>query len=126
MRVVGSGSRRLSSGSSSIRTPAMPPPIESHYLLTGVIRVTPARREPPGVWTRRCDLRGRIEGTIALRRGTDCWAAGQPRDRPARDRAGSHPLDRPARLPDPRDGRHGAGEVALHPADLDPYRRPGL
>jgi hypothetical protein len=29
------------------------------------------------------------------------------------------------RQPGSRDGRHGAGEVALYPADLDPHRRPG-
>src|SRR6266536_3660151 len=36
MCVVGSGSRRWSRGSSRIRIRAMPPPSESHYLLTGV------------------------------------------------------------------------------------------
>src|SRR6266545_1923282 len=38
MCVVGSGSRRWSRGSSRIRIRAMPPPSESHYLLTGVIK----------------------------------------------------------------------------------------
>src|SRR6266536_1389080 len=36
MCVVGSGSRRWSRGSSRIRIRDMPPPSESHYLLTGV------------------------------------------------------------------------------------------
>src|SRR6266511_4185405 len=41
MCVVGSGSRRWSRGSSRIRIRAMPPPSESHYLLTGVIKGGP-------------------------------------------------------------------------------------
>jgi hypothetical protein len=32
-------------------------------------------------------------------------------------------VDRPSRLPDPRDGRHGACEVALCDPDLDAHRR---
>src|SRR6266545_5737938 len=45
MCVVGSGSRRWSRGSSRIRIRAMPPPSESHYLLTGVI----LPHHPPGL-----------------------------------------------------------------------------
>src|SRR6266536_3502945 len=53
MCVVGSGSRRWSRGSSRIRIRAMPPPSESHYLLTGV-NIAPAFRNPlPST----CDLR---------------------------------------------------------------------
>jgi hypothetical protein len=35
-----------------------------------------------------------------------------------------HALDRASRLPHSGDGRHGAGEVALRPADVDAHRGP--
>src|SRR6266545_3965622 len=89
MCVVGSGSRRWSRGSSRIRIRAMPPPSESHYLLTGVNMSRECANSSAAPSCSRATLRdtcSRWRLAMSMSAGSSCcWR--RPATRPARGTA---------------------------------------